>query len=173
MANAYRMTITIPASVKEQMDQVKEPVNWSAVAAEAFRRKVVEIRTQRSRSMTREKVIERLRSAGKADPRGAEAGREFGRKWAEEKALPRQLRNLAKDPEGAFEEPDPDEIYLRRLSSRLANLIADEGNLSPRDFWNVAVGADGDTLADDEDFARGFVAGALEVWEDVKDDLQS
>src|SRR5690348_7560381 len=42
--NAYRLTITVPRAVKEQMDQVAEQVNWSAVATEAFQRKVIEIR---------------------------------------------------------------------------------------------------------------------------------
>src|SRR5262249_41549988 len=93
---AYRLTITVPRDVKEQMDHIAEQVNWSAVATEAFRRKVIEIKTGRNKAMTKEKVLERLRAAGEADPQGFEAGRNWGRKWAEEKALPRYLRNIGK-----------------------------------------------------------------------------
>jgi hypothetical protein len=168
------MTITIPVSVKEQMDQIKENVNWSGVAAEAFQRKVVEIRTRRSKAMTKHKVIERLKSAGEADPMGFEAGHALGRQWAEEKALPRYLRNLAKDPEAGFaqqyDEEDGTPIF-RRLCVRLANVMTGECNADFEALWTEALGPNGDSLADKEDFARGFGAGALEVWEEVKDAL--
>jgi hypothetical protein len=184
--NTYRLTITVPLSVKEQMDQLKEPVNWSAVAAEAFQRKVIEVRSGRAKAMTKAKVIERLRAAGKADPKGFEAGRAFGRKWAEEKALPRHLRVLAKNPNEAWEgyenpETDPE------LSMRIAWTIleGDVGKPLSMDtagqlglyfpdvasFWREAVGLEDVRVADGEDFARGFIAGALEVWEEIKEDL--
>jgi hypothetical protein len=173
MATTYRMTITIPVGVKEQIDQVKENVNWSAVAAEAFQRKVVEIRARRSKAMTRQKVIERLKAAGEADPQGFESGRAFGRKWAEEKALPRYLRNLAKDTDKAFEwhvDPqDPEQVPYREIASTLEGVIAEV--IGDGSFWDEAVGPGGYALANCEDFARGFVAGALEVWEEVKDEL--
>lgn len=173
---AYRMTITVPRSVKEQMDQVAEQVNWSAVATEAFQRKVIEIRNRRNKAMTKGKVLERLKAAGEADPKGFEAGREWGRKWAEEKALPRYLRNLAKNPEEGFVPyvaPDDEEQVPWRLSVVLGHAITGEWKTATdwEAFWAEAVGPDGDTLADEEDFARGFVAGALEVWEEVKDEL--
>jgi hypothetical protein len=177
--NSYRMTITIPVSVKEHMDQVKEQVNWSAVAAEAFQRKVVEIRTRRTKAMTKAAIISRLKAAGEADPKGFEAGRAFGRKWGEEKAPPRYLRNLARNPEEAFEwkvDPDPAPYEggpYRTISYTLARVITDEsGGENAQAFWAETVGADGYELADKEDFARGFVAGALEVWEEVKDELE-
>jgi hypothetical protein len=172
------MTITVPQAVKEQMDQVKENVNWSAVASEAFQRKVVAIRTRRTKTMTRQKVIERLKSAGEADPFGFEAGRAVGRKWAEEKALPRYLRNLAKNPEVAFEwkceEPSPQDPYptpYRHIDSTLAGVIMEGSGGDSQTFWAEAIGPKGDELAEGEEFARGFVAGALEVWEEVKDEL--
>jgi hypothetical protein len=166
--NTYRLTITVPLSVKEQMDQLKEPVNWSAVAAEAFQRKVIEVRSGRAKAMTKAKVIERLRAAGKADPKGFEAGRAFGRKWAEEKALPRYLRNL-KEIDDVFDLVDED--VPGRLSARLARALTGEYLVKLDEFWHDAIGPDGDKLVDGEDFARGFIDGALEVWEEVKEDL--
>jgi hypothetical protein len=162
------MTITVPPGVREQMDQVTEQVNWSAVAAEAFRRKVAEIKNRRTRTMTKEMVLKRLKAAGEADPKGFEAGRKCGRKWAEEKALPRYLRNIANDVEDAFIRDDPE--WTLRQCVKLGALITDDQS-SALDFWQDAIGKDGESLADYEDFARGFVAGAREVWEEVKDAL--
>jgi hypothetical protein len=167
--NAYRMTITIPPSVKEQMDQIKEQVNWSAVAAEAFQRKVVEIRTRRTKTMTKAKLVERLRAAGEADPKGFEAGSDHGRKWAEEKAIPRYLRNLAKNQKEAFEEYRGDDEERAHLSLRLAWAVT-SGDRNWKMIWTDALGTS-EFFMDEEDFARGFVAGALEAWEEVKDEL--
>jgi hypothetical protein len=178
-SNAQRVTITVPAAVKKQMDEISESVNWSAVAAEAFQRKVNEIRTRRNKTVTKQMVIERLKSAGKEDPKGFEAGREFGRTWAEEKALPRYLRKLAKGVEYAFdrhafaEGQDPADPFSEPwpLSARLAFTIAGGQFNEWKEFWQKAIGSNGHHRMDGEDFARGFIAGATEVWEDVKDDL--
>lgn len=35
-----RTTISIPDDLKKRMDRVKGPINWSAIAAEAFAKKV-------------------------------------------------------------------------------------------------------------------------------------
>jgi hypothetical protein len=166
---AYRMTITIPQRVKDQMENVTEQVNWSSVAAEAFQRKVIEIRTRRAKMMTKAKIVERLKKAGEADPRGFEAGRAWGRKWAEEKALPRYLRNIAKGISEDVFEDDPDRAG--RLCVKLAQEITGEttGSIG---FWEDAIDDGGAGLGDTEDFARGFLAGALEVWEEVKDELE-
>ena len=172
--NAYRMTITVPQDVKEQMDQVNENVNWSAVAAEAFRRKVVEVRTRRTKTMTKANLIERLRAAGRADPYGFEAGHAHGRKWAEEKALPRYLRALAEGVEDAFafdcDPEDPQQTPFRNIGYKLARRIRDDGT-DWEGFWKDAIGAGGTSLIQKEEFAQGFVAGAVEVWEEVKDEL--
>jgi hypothetical protein len=168
------MTITVPLGVKELMDQVTDQVNWSAVAAEAFQRKVVEIRTGRTKAMTKAKVIQRMKAADEADPKGFEAGRRFGRKWAEEKALPRYLRNLAKDPDRGFEpytDPEDPEQQPWGLYATLASAITEGECEGYQEFWVEAIGPDGYWLANTEDFARGFVAGALEVWEEVKDGM--
>jgi hypothetical protein len=171
------MNITIPRRLKEQMDQLAEQVNWSGVAAEAFQRKIVEVRSERKRTMTKAKVIERLKSAGKGDPKGFEVGRALGRKWAEEKALPRHLRNLAKGTEDAFSyRVDPDDQEqppYQAIAYWLACAITGE-SLTSEDkeaFWAEAIGPEGHLRANGEDFARGFIAGALEVWEEVKDEL--
>jgi hypothetical protein len=169
----YKMTVSIPKELKAEMDAVGEQVNWSAVAKEAFQRKVAEVRSGRNKAMTKAKVIERLRKAGQEDPFGFEAGRAAGRKWAEDKALPRHIRNLARDPDWPFAEyisPDDEEQLPWSLSSKLA-LVLERGSGDWPAFWDKALGPEGSRLIDSEDFARGFVAGALEVWAEVGGEL--
>jgi PAS domain S-box-containing protein len=45
-----RTTISVPAGLKTRMGSIREPVNWSAVAAGAFERKLNELIAQRKRS---------------------------------------------------------------------------------------------------------------------------
>jgi hypothetical protein len=174
--HAVRTTVTIPPDVKEQMDQVSasDQVNWSAIAAAAFMREVIRIRTRRVKSMTRTKIVERLQAAGLADPRGHEAGRAFGRKWAEEAALPRHLRSLPSA--GDFKKvyrADEDPQSPWDAVDNLAHRIADLTDLADcRSFWTDAIGPDGAELMMVEDFARGFLVGAREVWEDVRDEVE-
>ncbi len=40
---ATRTNISLPRELKARMDQVKEPVNWSAVAGKAFEAKLLEL----------------------------------------------------------------------------------------------------------------------------------
>jgi hypothetical protein len=150
------------------MDQVAEQVNWSAVASEAFQRRVNEIRRGRTRMMSKAKIVERLRNAGQVDPKGAEAGFACGRKWAEEKALPRYLRRIAAGVGDDVFNDDPE--WTANLCTRLSQTITDDDSPDVQ-FWEEAIGKDGNSLMNNEDFARGFLAGALEVWEEVRDEL--
>ena len=43
MSNTFRTTISIPKELKEQMAACNGDVNWSAVACEAFRAKLVDL----------------------------------------------------------------------------------------------------------------------------------
>lgn len=40
MSKSVRTTISIPGDLKAAMDAVEHPVNWSAIAAEAFKREI-------------------------------------------------------------------------------------------------------------------------------------
>jgi hypothetical protein len=172
MANAYRMTITIPPDVKAQMDQVHEQVNWSAVASEAFQRKVVEIRNRRTKTMSRKELIEKLRASSAADPIGYEAGHARGRRWVEETLPPaRLLRNLARRSDKIFDRSEDGPGVFQGYCRVLAREATQGG--APSELNAFLDGIDGETKSalDHEDFVRGFVAGALEVWEEVKDEL--
>jgi hypothetical protein len=166
----YRTTITIPQKLKDEMDALGAQVNWSAVAAEAFQRKVAEVRSGREKATMKQKVIERLRKAGQADQQGFEAGQAAGRKWAEEKALPRHLRAIENAEEAYV--TDEDEEHGWSASENLAHAITAMNDMYEcRAFWDDAIGPKGSNLMEVEDFAHGFIAGAREVWDEVKGDL--
>src|ERR1035441_5723797 len=91
-----RTTISISDDLKKRMDRIKEPVNWSAVAAQAFELKLGEIAHHR-KEKTMEHVIERLRASKIQSGSNAEKqGREVGIGWAKEAAEFNELRRLSK-----------------------------------------------------------------------------
>lgn len=169
--NSYRLNITIPQRLKAQMDQLGEQVNWSSVAAEAFQRKIAEVQSGRKRSTKKESIVSRLKAAEKNDPKGFEAGYKAGAKWAEEKALPRHLRKVEKGVDAVFEK-EIKEGSPWTLATNLAHAITGESQISRcTAFLRDAVGEDGQKLMEEEEFARGFIDGAREVWEEVKYEL--
>ena len=92
--NASRMNISIPAELKHRMDAVASEINWSAVAVEAFKGKLLELQNQK-KAGTIEEVIARMRAADELDKNTAyQAGRQAGERWVREAARPRQLRDL-------------------------------------------------------------------------------
>src|SRR4051812_22715259 len=94
-SNAVRANITIPADVRASMDAVKETVNWSAVATEAFRAKLVALESRKAVGDMSD-VIERLRATKKKhDDEMYQEGREVGGSWAKEEAEAFELKRLA------------------------------------------------------------------------------
>lgn len=157
-----RTTITVPLALKKEMDEIDGlvRVNWSATAAEAFRRKILEVRATMD-TKTMNDVVTRMKAAAKADQaealdRGAEAGRE----WAKQYARPSQLRRL----DNKYKGPDPDS---ERPLFDLCRVIGDEEHF---DAFTEEVGVDPADEAEPE-YARGFALGALEVWKQVRTKL--
>jgi hypothetical protein len=59
MAKHARTTITVPADLKARMEAVGEPVNWSAIACQAFEQGLAKIargQSERIRKMVRNRV---------------------------------------------------------------------------------------------------------------------
>ena len=116
-----------------------------------------------------EATIERLRaSRQKSEEKAGEAGEDDGRKWASNTAEAEELSRL----EGLYDPhnwditdglPEARDVYYGMHSE-------DDGDWQSADeFWeNVA---DLKTIAPINHcaYVRGFVEGALEVWEEVKD----
>src|SRR5262245_60643039 len=91
---AVRTNVSLPRGLKARMDAVKVPVNWSAVAAEAFERKLLELESRREVG-NMDEVLARLKAAAALDGKeDYQEGRVAGEAWAKEGARPKQLRGL-------------------------------------------------------------------------------
>jgi hypothetical protein len=159
------------------MEAVEVPVNWSAVACRAFEDKLAEIATQKEkRDMT--DIVARLRASKRqSEDTHYKEGFEIGREWAGDTAEADDLQRLERWKErcgwewGECFDNDP------RRSCTVADLVAQ--NIWPDDdltlpssdeFWEQALG-DNTSAKDNPSFVKGFVEGALALWDEVKDQL--
>jgi hypothetical protein len=211
-SGVIRTNISLPRELKARMDRV-QGVNWSAVASEAFERKLLELASKREVKGMND-VIARLKAAAELEANeDYQDGHQRGEKWATEKATPRQLRRLqalAADPKCNLTEwfnfvaADGMTIELmNRLSDELADSpqeaakliqagahpysgpmktgigralywclfpdrVADHGEIEG--FWLNALDTRHQAI-EIHDFARGFIEGALGVWEKVRGKL--
>jgi hypothetical protein len=173
-----KMTVYVPGNLKSRMDQA-EGVNWSPLACKAFEVKLAEIiNTKGAKDM--QDVITRLKaSKSKTDDENRIRGRGAGKQWASNQAEAAELERLEawteKDLGGRswqslLEQPGrPENAFGEDL--RLVETITKENvdrRYSDR-FWEVIT----DNKADRRSgtFLIGFVEGALEVWEAVKNQL--
>jgi hypothetical protein len=174
--NVVRMTISVPRELKERMEAAKESVNWSAVAARAFEGKLLELQSQREAKNMNE-VVARLKAADELErSEEYQAGRTAGEAWAKEAATPRQLRRLVALAEDQYGITGHLHIFADSMNRGIGHGLADvmnpgqEFNLDSEGFWIRVLGDDRQRI-EDEDFARGFVDAAREVWEAVKGKL--
>lgn len=175
-----RTTISIPDDLKRRMDKVKEPINWSLVAAVAFERKIGEIAARKKEAKNMQDVIDRLR--GKAHDEESELyhdGYEVGEEWAKNYASPKQLQRLSNLVEllewseyfiGQCNAPYSHCDYLAFLILGLDDDEIDE--FKSDEFWESAAALDHRSQKlRDTDFLRGFVEGADELWSAVANKL--
>lgn len=166
-----RVSITVPRELKAEMDRHAAKENWSALAVDAFRVRV-KYHDEREKAMRKiEQAAVRLRALD-AQERNEHhaAGLATGRRWAIDIASPTQLRRLAK----ATGEGDPSDVValgftegnVKGLSDILQG-YTDEGT-DPKSFWTEFMSSDELASLDENDYAIGFVEGALEVWEAVQ-----
>jgi hypothetical protein len=174
-----RTNVSIPADLKRRMEKAKEPVNWSALAAEAFERKLSELEIKKENPVMAG-VIERLRaSKQEAESQEYKTGWDAGKKWAEKYAEVPELRRLETwlddsdiEQGGRYDLVFP-EINAFDAAEHLAFAIRpdDQSRSGAKEFWENAVDeALRDEIAQPE-CLRGFVEGAIDVWNKVKDQL--
>lgn len=174
---AARLNISLPAGLKSRMDAVK--VNWSAVAAAAFERKLKELEaTKKPKDL--DGVILRLKAAAEIEAsEDYQAGAKSGREWAKREASPKHLRRLqemADDRQYGVE--GQLEIWTNGMNRGIADGLfgvlepnsRDDWGITRSTFWEIALGDDQDKI-EDWSFARGFCDGALEIWEAVESKL--
>jgi len=173
-----RTTISVPADLKRRMEKVKEGVNWSALACRAFEEKLGEIATRKVKKNMSD-VIQRLRaSKQQTDSVFYRDGFELGQDWARTKAEANDLERLelsrteaGRDWDTFFETGvgsayGPDEVF--------AMVLLDKDNHDRTSMRECIEFNFGDTDANclgSAEFIRGFAAGALDVWSEVKDEL--
>ena len=178
-SGSQRTTISIPADIKRRMNNVKEDVNWSAIACRAFESKLAEIATRKERK-TMQDVIDRLReskrqSEGADHADGFVTGKDFAMHRAEAHELQalEALQRRTHDWDGYFTQPEgsgalglADLLYLEIIPESEQN-----GRDGSAEFWDFAIGADVDRYRLSPTWLKGFAEGALDVWEDVKSKL--
>jgi hypothetical protein len=170
-----RMNISVPHSLKERMDAEEGPVNWSAVAAQAFGAKLLEMASTKGAD-TMDEVITRLKAAAELeDKEEYQAGFLAGQEWAMSTAKPKELRRVS-DYIGNYHASPFDwweadaaedcfafEVWPNRKNRTGKHQASDE-------FWEEALGDDAHRVGD-VDFLRGFGEGAVDIWEKVADKL--
>jgi hypothetical protein len=175
----HRTTISLPAELKARMDAVKVPVNWSALAARAFEAKLWEIEMASKNKVSKEDVVKRMKALKeREDEEDVAEGKEAGREWAEREASPRELRRLDSwrgrlgidwcEVLHGHRSRGPGLPYL--LYAELHPEDGDDSGTAD-DFWEGVLGEDEAKQIWDPEFLIGFVAGALEVWSEVKGEL--
>ncbi len=175
----FRTTISVPTDLKTRMDRVGEPVNWSALACQAFENKLAEIAAGKE-NKTMADVIERLR-ASMRDEQGTafKDGYQTGTEWGEKTATAAELRRLESFQISTKKKSQeywknwfwPQGKHLPWLA--LVGVIQDDQNIRPLTgaaFWKALVGEPSPKPISG-DFLRGFVEGAVDLWSTVKEQL--
>lgn len=116
-------------------------------------------------------VIKRLTEADEAErSEQARDGKRAGREWAEKRATPRELRRL----ESFWHDVDDWDLHASddafSPGERLAEMISGvEMDRHAMHGWWLDV-IDGEPWTDTK-WIKGFCEGALEVWEEVEDQI--
>jgi hypothetical protein len=184
--NIFRTTISVPVDLKERMDAVKDQVNWSAIAVRAFEQKLAEI-ASRKKKKTMDDMIQRLRGwIIQRQNEDYQAGHEDSQEWGKHSAGVRDLERVEKLV------LDVNRIYEGGLGQFLRECAALAGvagaytvgervyfqmfpehqddHTAAASFWEAALGNDSGKT-ENPDFVRGFIEGAKELWDTVKDRL--
>jgi hypothetical protein len=151
-----RINVSMPDSLKERMSALDGTVNWSEVAQAAFEREV-SARTFKGENM--DQVIQRLRASKTEFVENETAqGREDGRDWATRYADYKDLKRVAGLQFYGHEE------CAYQLDQALGFKPGDGDS-----FW-----IDEDTgriSRPSDEYVQGYVEGARDVWDEVKDKL--
>lgn len=173
-----KMTIYVPDDLKGRMDQA-EGVNWSPLACRAFEGKLAEIITQRGvRDM--KDVATRLRtSKQKSEDMYVKRGRLDGQDWAKNSAEAEELERLAAYDAAfasqsirSFESVPNASAYGEDEHFVFVIRPDDDGERrAARDFWEELLSDDAEVFTGQPAYIQAFADAALEVWNEVKDQL--
>jgi len=172
------MNVSVPDEIRKRMEKVREPVNWSAVATEAFIKKLGEIAAAKEKK-DMSAVIDRLRASKiEATSATGKEGYAAGRQWAMHAAGYGELEGIARFASETDSVADVrwNAPWAAMDYAAMAALGIDEKDRQNRNdsdirediesFWD-----DNFTRAGDDDWLDGFLAGASAVWEEVRAEL--
>lgn len=179
MGKTVRVSVSIPAELKQQMDAIGESVDWSAVASRAFRAEVANVSVQRHAETMKDTLARLKASKGKTGSAEFAAGREAGVKWARTSAAAPGLERLADyrdmSSNRAWHSGFDDLPHNSPACMLLMSIIFDEAHRYGRvdrelaqEFWGSLPGIE--TAYPNGDICRGFVEGALSVWDEATRD---
>jgi len=177
-----KMTIYVPDNLKERMDRIKEDVNWSNIACRGFEQKLGEIASRKEKKKMAD-AVQRLRAwKHQHESRLFKEGFDWGQDWAKDDASVTQLKRLEMLYNRLSNEPVYNWEHFFAFDANNAYTVYEllyfqlepdhNGDReSARDFWERAVGDDGDTNIQEGELVRGFAEGALDIWRSVKHQL--
>ena len=172
---AVKMNITVPEDLRDEMNQASN-VNWSAVACEAFRKKLTALELESNMS----DLIGRLRAEkSQCRDEAYDDGHRWGSEWANEMASYPELKRLTKKCEELryytpenwediftenAENPDPAMLLCEWIGGEDCNNWR-----SARSFWEDVGLEDPEEM--ENAWFKGFAEGAIEVFMKVRDEL--
>src|SRR5262249_30243547 len=149
-------------------DAVTDQVNWSDVAARAFRAKLVEIQLRKVKTMRKADVVKRLKAAQEEDGQEENrTGKAAGRVWDERTASAKELQRVARyiqrseSQGGSVAWWDVDYPHWNAPFGAADNFViavwpsAKEEREQLQSFWELALGEDDVNLVEDGDFLHG------------------
>ena len=161
-----RMNIYVSDDLKERMDKAEESANWSQVSSRAFEIELGEI-AKRKKVKDMNSVVQRLKASKlEFENVSYKEGYRCGHGWAENGAEYAELKH-------AYEIDADDSLFINAESDDErafhVGFIITGVDEKVWDFWEGVFGEW--EPAKDFEFYKGFLEGASEVYEKVKDEL--
>jgi hypothetical protein len=158
-----RITLYVPDDLKERMNQAGDSINWSEVVRPAINVALATFKHRKEQTM--ETVIERLRaSREESRERDQIGGTEAGRQWARDHATFDELKRLAaawKQIPAGLGDQQYAEVFFRAVDP--------EREMTTEELREYCFGDEQVNVSDP--YVSGFFEGAVDVFEDVKDEL--
>lgn len=155
-----RVSIYVSDDLKSRMAEVGDALNWSDIARPAFEAAIATFNHQRGRNM--ETVIERLRASKAQYTHHAEGhGKAAGRQWGSDKASFFELRAISELDLGVLTD------NLERIEGAIVRAL-DPENTYGSDAAEIIFG---DRAWPTKEWLLGWIEGAQELFEEVKDQL--
>jgi len=159
------MNFSIPEKIKEQMEALSQPVDWSGIVVEAIATKLQEIDRRKYATYIGD-VVRRLQAGGESV--SFNKGQEAGREWACNRATWLELQRAAREdqnPEVMVGEPD--HLGWAGAFYRAIHDVEEVDQDEVEQFW-----AQCSMRHPNDERLRGFLMGAGEVFEAVSDRLE-